>query len=649
MLVEQLGDTSNSDVNPMRSNMQIALARVQTKLSDFDAAAKTLDDLTRESAAGNEFQVSTISTLQASNLFAEAVAEGSIETTTPIAIKLLEEAIDGRARAMKANGQNITGKENIAKHQSLIDFVNAADYLSVGSLQAIAGLDDAAMKTLERTRVAIDSKEKFYQESITNGMMDGDETSVELADQRAAIAEIQQMILVRNGKFEEALVIAEQSRGEVQSKLLERRMRISPSTDEAQPSDIKQIQSVADSQKTTLVYFSLVHALDPATRGFFKKHHTVNSAQQLYIWVVRPQQKIEFRSQVLPVHVDDLVASAREEIFAFMNESDNQQVVEDDKNSLATDVEVVRMLSRSVQPVAAPIVDASDGSALRKLHQLLIEPIEQWLPTSTDEIVTFVPQGKLFVVPFAALNDQDDVPLIVKHTISISPSARLLALADQEFQKVKQKDNQGVLIVGNPTMPSYQVRPDEPAVQLPPLPGTEAEADFIADLFDVQALKGGEADERSVVEAMKSARFIHLATHGILEADNSYAQSYLSSLALAPTDGEDGFLTVRETMRMNLNAEMAVLSGCDTGRGRITGDGVVGLARGYISSGVPTVVVSLWPVSDNSTAVLMAMYYKELLGGAGKAASLRTAMLKTRQQFAQPHAWSAFTLYGYSR
>ena len=102
-------------------------------------------------------------------------------------------------------------------------------------------------------------------------------------------------------------------------------------------------------------------------------------------------------------------------------------------------------------------------------------------------------------------------------------------------------------------------------------------------------------------------------------------------------------------MELDLNAEMAVLSGCDTGRGRISGDGVIGLARGYISAGIPTVVVSLWPVSDNSTAILMAVYYKELLGGVGKAAALRTAMLKTRERFASPHAWAAFTLYGYSR
>ena len=447
-------------------------------------------------------------------------------------------------------------------------------------------------------------------------------------------------------KSDEALVVAEQSRGEAQSELLERRMGIAQNTDDAQPIDIKQIQSIADSQTTTLVYFSLVHALDPATRRVFNKNHTVNSPQFLYTWVVRSQQEIKFVSQVLPVRINDLIAVARGEIADVMDEVDDQKAVQDEESSFVADAKVARMLTRSSQAIAKV---ETNSDALRQLHQLLIEPIEKWLPESPTDTVTFVPQGDLFVLPFAALTSKDGEPLIAKHTISLSPSAKMLTLADQEFQALREKDNQGILIVGNPTMPSFQSRPDKLAVPLIALPGAEAEANYIAELFDVKAMCGDEADERSVVESMQTAKYIHLATHGLLEAGDTNAQGYLSSLAFAPSESEDGFLTVRETIELDLNAEMAVLSGCDTGRGRISGDGVIGLARGYISAGIPTVVVSLWPVSDNSTAILMAVYYKELLGGVGKAAALRTAMLKTRERFASPHAWAAFTLYGYSQ
>lgn len=636
VLEQQITSIRKSGNLLMLPTMQMTLARVQIKLEDFDAATRTIEDLARESAASDGNYTSYALSLKATNLFAASVAKLETEKTLPAVIKNLESAIAARTKMLAGAGQ------------SLADVANASDYLSLAAFQAIEGNNEAADKTLDQTRTAINAMEAQYQKAVKAGVMNSDETSVIIADQRAAIAEIRQQLLVRNAQFDEALVVAERSRGEAQSELLRRRLGIDQKADNAEPISIAKIQAIADSQKTTLVYYSLVHALNPAIRGFFDSDHTVNAPHSLYIWVVRPQQDIEFCSQILPVRINELIARGREEIFAFMNEANANQAVEDQESSLATDADVVRMLNRSTERPPEDFDGSHNAGALDQLHRLLVGPIKKWLPKSPEEIITVVPQGKLFVVPFAALQDADGEPLIAQHTLSISPSARMLALADQQFRSVKQK-NTRVLIVGNPTMPRYQSRPDKESVPLQPLPGAESEANYIAELFKVTPLKGDEADERSVVAAMKTAKYIHLATHGLLEAENTYAQSYLSSLALAPSAGEDGFLTVRETMQLDLNAELAVLSGCDTGRGRITGDGVVGLARGYISAGVPTVVVSLWPVSDNSTALLMAMYYSELLSGEAKAAALRNAMLKTRQQFTQPHAWAAFTLYGYSR
>jgi CHAT domain-containing protein len=87
---------------------------------------------------------------------------------------------------------------------------------------------------------------------------------------------------------------------------------------------------------------------------------------------------------------------------------------------------------------------------------------------------------------------------------------------------------------------------------------------------------------------------------------------------------------------------------CDTGRGDITGDGVVGLSRSFIAAGVPSIVVSLWAVSDRSTNVLMSDFYKNLKTNPNKAQSLRKAMLTTMQQYPNPSDWAAFTLIGES-
>lgn len=93
---------------------------------------------------------------------------------------------------------------------------------------------------------------------------------------------------------------------------------------------------------------------------------------------------------------------------------------------------------------------------------------------------------------------------------------------------------------------------------------------------------------------MANARIIHLATHGIL--DEIWGLG--SAIALAPSTNDNGLLTADEILTMNLNAELVVLSACNTGQGRITGDSVIGLSRSLISAGVPSVIVSLWIVPD---------------------------------------------------
>jgi len=99
---------------------------------------------------------------------------------------------------------------------------------------------------------------------------------------------------------------------------------------------------------------------------------------------------------------------------------------------------------------------------------------------------------------------------------------------------------------------------------------------------------------------------------------------------------------------MDLQADLVVLSACDTGRGRITGDGVIGLSRSFIAAGVPSIIVSLWAVPDAPTAELMTEFYRQLDQGQTKAQALRQAMLITMQTHPDPKDWAAFTLIGES-
>jgi CHAT domain-containing protein len=253
--------------------------------------------------------------------------------------------------------------------------------------------------------------------------------------------------------------------------------------------------------------------------------------------------------------------------------------------------------------------------------------------------VIFIPQDELFLVPFAALQDTTDQYLIEKHTILTAPSIQVLDLTRQQQVSAKV-----ALVVGNPTMPRISPALGEPPQQLPSLPGAEQEAMAIAQLLNTEAITGNFATKAAILPKMLQARIIHLATHGLL--NDFTGEGVPGSVAFAPSGNDNGLLTASEILNLKLNSDLVVLSACDTGRGRITGDGVVGLSRAFISAGVKSVIVSLWAVPDAPTASLMTEFYRQRQQQSDKAQALRGAMLLMIKQHPQPKDWAAFTLIG---
>lgn len=269
------------------------------------------------------------------------------------------------------------------------------------------------------------------------------------------------------------------------------------------------------------------------------------------------------------------------------------------------------------------------------------------LPTDPNARIIFIPQSSLFLVPFPCLQEASGKYLIEEHTILTAPSIQVLDLTRQQRQRIKaiQKfppQSFDALIVGNPTMPFVSPQLGEPPQQLPSLPGAQQEALAIAKLLKTTILTGDRATKAAILQKMTGARIVHLATHGILDDIRGLG----SAIALAPSGKDDGLLTAEQILDLKLNAELVVLSACDTGRGKITGDGVIGLSRSLISAGVPSVIVSLWSVPDAPTASLMTEFYRHLQQNPDKAQALRQAMLTTMKQHPHPKDWAAFTLIG---
>ncbi|MGB3758054.1 MAG: CHAT domain-containing protein, partial [Rivularia sp. (in: cyanobacteria)] len=352
---------------------------------------------------------------------------------------------------------------------------------------------------------------------------------------------------------------------------------------------------------------------------------------ELYIWVIKPTGEVTFRKADLKplwqkenTTLDELVSTTRKSLG-----------VSDDERDIFS------------AKFKNPVNEKIQRESLQKLHQLLVKPIADLLPTDPNQRVTFVPQGNLFLVPFPALMDSKGKYLIEKHTILTAPAIQVLELTRSQKQRIKSlpgKSRQNALIVGNPTMPKFNTKYGEPGKQLSSLPGAKREAEAIAPLFNTTALTGDEATETTIKTKLPQAGVIHLATHGLFDG----FQGLQSSIALAPSSQDNGLLTASEILDIKLNADLVVLSACNTGRGRITGDGVIGLSRSLFLAGTPSVLVSLWSVPDAPTAELMTDFYQNLYQkNLDKAQALRQAMLKMKEQYPKsPRKWAAFTLIG---
>src|SRR5262249_27401609 len=158
---------------------------------------------------------------------------------------------------------------------------------------------------------------------------------------------------------------------------------------------------------------------------------------------------------------------------------------------------------------------------------------------------------------------------------------------------------------------------------------------------------GPEATEDRLKAEAASCRILHIAGHGIVNnASPMYSQIVLSR---AQGSDDDGILEAWEILNMDLKADLAVLSACDTARGHIgAGEGVIGLSWAFFVAGCPATVVSQWSVDADSTSKLMVEFHRNLLSGKSKAESLRQAelkLLKTREH-SDPFYWAGFVVIG---
>ncbi|HEX6085167.1 MAG TPA: CHAT domain-containing protein, partial [Thermoanaerobaculia bacterium] len=297
--------------------------------------------------------------------------------------------------------------------------------------------------------------------------------------------------------------------------------------------------------------------------------------------------------------------------------------------------------------------DLTYGAAARSLYERLIAPAASQL--RGRKTIGIVPDGALWELPFQTLQPAATEFLLDRHAVYLVPS--LTVLREISRESVRTGGDVRLLAFGNPVMPAetperrMRVRRD---ASLAPLPHTETEIRNIAAMYGPRnSSVHVRGDAREEVVKAEAGRYdvLHFATHGVLDDQNAL----YSRLVFSPPSSsrEDGLLEAREIMRLDLNARLAVLSACETARGRVgAGEGIIGLSWALFVAGVPTTVVSQWSVDSSSTTELMIELHRNLrVPGRSTAEAMRLAALATRKNpaYRHPFYWAPFVVVGRPR
>jgi CHAT domain-containing protein len=336
--------------------------------------------------------------------------------------------------------------------------------------------------------------------------------------------------------------------------------------------------------------------------------------------------------------------------------------------------------TRKQKPVRAP---AEYKLALAKLSQMVLGPVADQL---NRKRVLVVSDGALQYIPFAILltPENPSVSLLMEHEVVNLPSASVLAVLRQQLSGRKAAPK-AVAVLADPVFDIHDDRlrlatkndksspPDsaqasgqsglyqsarevDPARNgtFPRLPYSRREADAIFSIAKqgnvTESLDFNASKDTAMSPHLRDYRIVHFATHGLLNNEHPELSGLVFSLVDRQGKIQDGFLRLLDIYNLDLNADLVVLSACQTALGKlIAEEGLVGLTRGFMYAGAPRVMASLWKVDDEATAELMKKLYEGMLKHSlTPAQALRSAQVWMSQQkrWKHPYYWAGFVLQG---
>lgn len=314
--------------------------------------------------------------------------------------------------------------------------------------------------------------------------------------------------------------------------------------------------------------------------------------------------------------------------------------------------------------------------AAAELYRRLIKPLSFNIADKPRWII--IPDGDLYFIPFEALLEKNpastedvnysDLPFLIrKREISYQLSATLFLESQKESGKLKHSNlfvgfapvfsKNGVLnsnilnflTVANPDASSYLITRDGKTLDELKYSAQELQSIAQSFAFGGRVYLYEEASEENFKANVKDYKYVHVATHGFINNENPKLSNLAFSQPQSSNAKEDGILYSGETYNLDLNADLLVLSACQTGAGKIVkGEGLMALTRGFFYSGARNIVASLWKVYDEHTSRLMVEFYRQIAAGKSYSAALREAKLKmiANPETAGPQSWAGFVLIG---
>ena len=282
----------------------------------------------------------------------------------------------------------------------------------------------------------------------------------------------------------------------------------------------------------------------------------------------------------------------------------------------------------------------SDENPLRLFYECIISPISNFIE---DGELVVVPDGPLCLAPFAAFLDSESKYLSESMRIRILPSLMCMKLINASPKEYHNKS--GALLVGDPCLKDFTTLLGEN--RYPPLPCAKKEVEMIGAMIGIHPLTGKEATKAEVLKRIGSVALVHIAAHGKIET---------GEIALAPNperkyvrpEEQDFRLTIPDVQAAKLRAKLVVLSCCHSAQGKVSSEGVVGIARAFLGAGARSVLVALWSIEDEATVEFMRSFYRNLKDGNSASVSLNRAMkcLRESENFNAPRFWAPFVLIG---